>query len=195
MIRFLDILLSFCGLVILSPVMLVISLIIPLDSRGGIFFLQSRVGKDGNDFLLVKFRTMASGADKKGDLTVGKCDSRITRPGYFLRRFKLDEIPQLINVLKGEMSMVGPRPEIKKYVEIYTEEQKKVLTVRPGITDYASIEYINENEILGSSENPERTYIEEVMPAKIRLNMQFIEHPTLANYFHILGKTISRILF
>jgi len=195
MIRFFDILFSFFGLLVLSPVFLAVMILVLISSRGGIFFLQIRVGKNGKDFPLIKFRTMVTDAQSHGDLTMGARDSRITRVGLFLRRYKLDEIPQLINVLKGEMSLVGPRPEIRKYVEMYTEEEKQVLTVRPGITDYASIEYINENEILGRSEDPERTYIDEVMPAKIRLNMKFIEHPTLTNYFRILGKTFTRLFF
>jgi len=194
MIRTFDILLSLIALIILSPLLLVIMLIIPLDSRGPVLFRQTRAGKNGKDFRLIKFRTMVTGAEKEGGLTVGSHDRRITRAGLFLRRFKLDEIPQLINVLKGDMSLVGPRPEIRKYVEMYTDDQKKVLSVRPGITDYASIEYINENEILGRSADPEKTYIEDVMPAKIRLNMQFIEKPTLSNYFRILWKTFNRIL-
>lgn len=191
--RFVDFLLSIIGLLILLPVLLVIMLCIPLDSRGGIFFLQTRVGKGGKDFRLIKFRTMARGADKLGDLTVGSRDSRITRFGYLLRRFKLDELPQLINVLIGDMSLVGPRPELRKYVEMYTEEQKKVLTVRPGLTDYASIEYVNENELLGLSANPEKTYTEEVMPAKIQLNMRFINDPTTSTYLKILYITLFRV--
>ena len=147
MIRFFDIIFSFLGLILAFPVMLIVSLSIIVDSRGGIFFLQTRVGKNGTDFRLIKFRTMVTGAEKQGGLTVGKRDGRITGIGYFLRKCKLDEIPQLINVLKGDMSLVGPRPEIRKYVKMYSADQKKVLSVRPGITDYASIEYINENEI------------------------------------------------
>jgi len=192
-IRLSDILLSLTGLLILSPIMLVAILIISLDSRGPVFFLQTRVGKNGKDFKLIKFRTMIPTARKQGDLTVGKRDNRITRVGILLRRYKLDEIPQLINVLKGEMSLVGPRPEVRKYVDLYTEVQQKVLSVRPGITDYASIEYINENEILGRSENPEQIYINEVMPAKIRLNMQFIDRPTIGNYFRIIWRTLIRV--
>jgi len=193
MIRFFDILFSIIGLLILSPVFLLIILYIPIDSRGGIFYLQTRVGKGGKDFRLIKFRTMSGGADKKGALTVGKRDSRITRFGFFLRRFKLDELPQLINVLKGNMSLVGPRPEIPIFVGMYSDEQRKVLMVRPGLTDYASIEYINEDEILGKSADPEKTYIEEVMPEKIRLNMKFIEQPSIAMYFRIIWLTIRRI--
>lgn len=195
MIRFLDILLSFSGLAILSPVMLVISVIIPLDSRGGIFFLQSRVGRYGMDFQLIKFRTMIPGAQRQGNLTVGARDVRITRIGIFLRKLKLDEIPQLLNVLKGEMSLVGPRPELRQYVEMYSVDQKRVLSVRPGITDVASIEYINENEILGRSVHPEETYIREVMPHKIDLNMRFIDNPSVKNYLLILWRTAFRLFY
>ncbi len=194
MIRTFDILFSLIALIILFPFLLVIILIIPLDTRGPVFFRQTRAGKNGKDFRLIKFRTMVTGAEKKGGLTVGTRDPRITRVGFFLRRYKLDEIPPRVNVLNANMSLVGPRPEIRKYVEMYTDDQKKVLSVRPGITDYASIEYINENEILGRSPDPEKTYIEDVMPAKIRLNMQFIKKPTLGNYFRILGKTVTRLL-
>ncbi len=173
--------------------MLIITVLILVDSRGGIFFCQIRVGKNGKDFRLIKFRTMATGAEQKGGLTVGTRDSRITRIGCFLRKYKLDEIPQLINVLISDMSMVGPRPEIRKYVEMYSDEQKKVLSVRPGMTDYASIEYMNENEILGRSTDPERTYIEDIMPSKIKLNMKFIDNPTIGNYFSIIWKTAISI--
>jgi len=142
----------------------------------------------------MKFRSMRTNSDKKIGLTIGSRDSRITRIGYYLRRLKLDELPQLINVLKGEMSLVGPRPEIRKYVNMYTPEQRRVLNVKPGITDYASLEYINENEILGKSSQPEKDYIETIMPAKIELNMKFINDPSLSNYFRILGKTLVTIL-
>jgi len=192
MIRLFDLFFSLTGLVILSPVCLVIIILIPLDSRGGIFFFQTRVGKGGKLFRLIKFRTMVPGAQQKGNLTVGTRDPRITGIGLFLRKYKLDEIPQLFNVLNGDMSLVGPRPELRKYVEMYTEEQKKVLSVRPGITDYASIEYFYENEILGQSADPEKTYLEEVMPAKIRLNMKFIEDPSVSNYMKILYSTMCR---
>jgi lipopolysaccharide/colanic/teichoic acid biosynthesis glycosyltransferase len=194
MIRFLDLLLSFVGLVFLSPVFLFVSIAILLDSGLPVLFFQTRVGKGDMDFRLIKFRTMVNGAEREGGLTVGMRDSRITRSGVFLRKYKLDELPQLINVIKGDMSLVGPRPELRKYVERYSEEQKKALTVRPGITDYASVEYYHENELLGNSPDPEKTYIDEVMPAKIRLNMKFIEHPSVRTYFFTLGKTILRIL-
>jgi lipopolysaccharide/colanic/teichoic acid biosynthesis glycosyltransferase len=193
LLRFFDILFSITGLILLSPIFLVIALVIVIDSRGGVFFLHKRVGKDGHDFRVVKFRTMAAGAEKQGGLTISARDSRITQPGYFLRRYKLDELPQLFNVLKGEMSLVGPRPEIREYVNLYTEEQKKVLSVKPGITDYASIEYSNENEILGRAADPGRTYIEEIMPAKILLNKRFIENRGVKEYFRILLRTAFRV--
>lgn len=193
MIRFFDLLFSLLGLILLLPFFLIISLAIVIDSCGGIFYTQERVGKNNRNFRLIKFRTMRSDADQQGGLTIGVRDSRITRTGFFLRKYKLDELPQLINVLKGEMSLVGPRPELRKYVDFYSEEQKKVLGVRPGITDIASLEYINENEILGVSADPEGTYIEQIMPAKLELNRKFLEDPRLGNYFRIIGLTIKKI--
>lgn len=193
MIRFFDILFSFIGLILLLPVLLFITLAIAIDSRGGVLYYQSRVGKNGKDFRLVKFRTMVTGAEKKGGLTVGTRDSRITNTGHFLRKFKLDELPQLFNVLTGDMSLVGPRPEIRKYVDRYTPEQRFVLSVKPGITDWASIEYISENEILGKSSDPEKSYLEEIMPAKIELNKRFIENRGLTQYFKILFLTVSSV--
>ena len=194
MTRFLDLLFSFLGLIVLSPFFLVAALLIMLDSRGGVFYSQTRVGKNGKDFRLYKFRTMASGSDKKGLITVGAKDARITKVGYFLRKYKLDELPQLINVLKGEMSLVGPRPEVRKYVEMYTPEQRRVLSVRPGITDYASIEYVDENRILGEAENPDKAYIEKIMPDKIRYNMRYIEHKGVREYFKIIFLTFWSIV-
>jgi len=193
MTRFFDLLFSFLGLILLFPVFLVIALIIIAGSGGGAFFFQSRVGKNNRDFRLIKFRTMKTGSEKKGSLTVGSADSRITNAGLFLRKYKLDELPQLINVLKGDMSLVGPRPEVRKYVQLYSPEQLQVLEVRPGITDYASLEYFNENEILAQSSDPEKTYISEIMPAKLELNRKYLENPGMRNYFSILGKTIQRI--
>ena len=192
--RILDILCSFCVLVLLLPVWLVVALLIVLESRGGVFYVQKRVGKDNRDFNLYKFRTMRPDADSKGLLTVGARDSRITRVGYFLRKYKIDEFPQLLNILKGDMSIVGPRPEVRKYVELYTPEQMRVLTVRPGLTDYASIRYVNENEVLAASDDPERTYIEEVMPAKLALNLQYIENQSLKEDFKLIFKTFTAIL-
>lgn len=193
MIRFFDFLFSLLGLIVLSPVFLLISLCIVLDSRGGVFYRQSRVGKDGKDFKLYKFRSMRTGADKRGLITVGEKDSRITRVGYFLRKYKLDELPQLINVLKGEMSLVGPRPEVRKYVDLYTPEQRKVLSVVPGITDYASIEYVDENRILGGAADPDKVYVEEILPDKIRYNMKYIENRSLKEYFKIIFLTFYSI--
>lgn len=194
MIRFFDFLFSLLGLIVLSPVFLLISLCIVSDSRGGVFYRQSRVGKDGKDFKLYKFRSMRTGADKRGLITVGEKDSRITRVGYFLRKYKLDELPQLINVLKGEMSLVGPRPEVRKYVDLYTPEQRKVLSVVPGITDYASIEYVDENRILGGATDPDKVYVEEILPDKIRYNMKYIEHRSLKEYFKIIFLTFYSIV-
>jgi lipopolysaccharide/colanic/teichoic acid biosynthesis glycosyltransferase len=192
--RLFDIFFSLIGLIILLPVFLIISLLIVTDSRGGIFYRQVRVGKDSKDFRLFKFRSMVTNADKKGLLTVGGKDSRITRMGYFLRKYKLDELPQLLNVLFGDMSLVGPRPEVRKYVDMYNEEQRKVLSVRPGITDYASIEYSNENELLGSVPNPEEVYINEVMPAKLNLNLRYIREQGLLTDLKIIFMTFAKIL-
>lgn len=190
MLRILDLLFSTLGLILLVPIFLVIAIWIKLDSHGPIFYIQGRVGKNGVDFKLVKFRSMKIFSDKLGLLTVGGNDNRITRPGLFIRRFKLDELPQLYNVLIGDMSLVGPRPEVRKYVNFYSEEQKMILSVRPGITDEASIAYKNENEILGNSDDPEKLYINEIMPHKIALNQKFINSPSVFNYFSIIIRTI-----
>lgn len=194
MIRLCDIVFSAIGLLLLSPLFLIVYVLIRCESKGGGFYCQQRVGKDGRMFGLYKFRSMRTGSDKKGLITVGGHDSRITRMGYFIRKYKIDELPQLWNVLKGDMSLVGPRPEVKKYVDLYTEEQRRVLSVRPGITDYASIEYLDENEILGNAEDPDRVYVEEIMPAKIKLNMRYIENRNLNEYFKIIGLTFINIL-
>ena len=193
MIRFFDILFSSVGLLILSPVFLILYILIRLESRGGGFYVQERIGKDGVPFGLYKFRSMRTGSDKKGLITVGERDERITRLGYFIRRYKLDELPQLWNVLKGDMSLVGPRPEVRKYVDMYTDEQRKVLSVKPGITDYASIEYVNENEILGNAADPDKVYIEQVMPDKIKLNMRYIRNQSIWEYFKIIFLTFGSI--
>ncbi len=194
LIRFFDVLFSLCGLIVLFPFFLIISIFIIINSRGGIFFLQSRVGMGNNDFRIWKFRTMKKDSERLGQITVGDHDNRITGVGKFLRKYKLDELPQLLNVLNGEMSLVGPRPEVRKYVDLYTSEQKKVLLVKPGITDYASIEYANENYLLSRSADPLKTYVEEIMPAKIKLNIRYIENPSLKNYFRIILLTIKKIL-
>ena len=193
-IRFFDFVLSLVGLVILAPIFIVLAVWIKIDSVGPVFYKQIRVGQNGRDFGLFKFRSMVVDADKKGLITVGGRDPRITRSGYFIRKYKLDELPQLINVLVGDMSLVGPRPEVKKYVELYTDEQQKVLSVKPGITDYASIEYMDENEILGKSTDPEKTYIEEIMPEKIKYNMKYIKNRSLIEYFKIIFLTVLKII-
>ena len=159
-----------------------------------IFYLQTRVGRNGHDFKLFKFRTMHLNADKMGLLTVGGKDPRVTGIGYYLRKYKLDELPQLFNVLFGTMSLVGPRPEVRKYVDLYSEEQRKVLSVRPGITDFASLEFINENDLLAKSTNPEQTYINEVMPAKLALNARYIEQQGIFTDFKIILNTILKII-
>jgi len=194
MIRFLDIVFSFIGLLLLLPVFIVVIIAIKVDSKGGAFYFQDRVGKNGKDFKLFKFRSMRVGADKKGLITVGGRDSRITNMGYFIRKYKLDELPQLLNVLIGHMSLVGPRPEVRKYVDLYSKKQLKVLTVKPGITDYASIEYIDENIILGASENPDKTYIEDIMPEKIKYNMRYIKNKSISEYFKLIFLTLFKII-
>ncbi len=195
MIRFFDILFSITGLIILFPFLIIIALLIKITSRGPIFYKQNRVGIFNTDFLVWKFRTMHIYADKTGLLTVGGRDSRITTIGYYLRKFKLDELPQLFNVLFGSMSLVGPRPEVRKYVELYTLEQQEVLRVKPGITDWASIVYRDENVILEKSLNPERDYIQLILPDKIRYNLIFIEKRSLTEYFRIIITTFWRIIF
>ncbi|MDF1673049.1 MAG: sugar transferase [Vicingaceae bacterium] len=191
--RLFDIFFSFIGLLILLPFLVVVSILIIIDSKGGVFYLQTRVGRQGEDFKLFKFRTMQTNSDSKGLLTVGSRDSRITKIGYSLRKYKIDELPQLINVLNGSMSFVGPRPEVRKYVDLYNDDQLQVLNVQPGITDYASLEYFNENDLLAQSENPEKTYIEEVMPAKIKLNKKYIDNLSLGTDISIIIKTIGKI--
>lgn len=191
--RIIDIFASAFMLILLFPFGLVIALLIACDSCGGVFYRQSRVGRYNRDFTLYKFRTMRTDADRLGLLTVGARDPRVTRVGYYLRKYKIDELPQLLNILSGDMSFVGPRPEVRKYVDLYNNEQKKVLSVRPGLTDYASIAYINENEILEKANDKEQTYINEIMPEKIKLNMKFIQNPSLYQYFKIIFLTIKSI--
>jgi lipopolysaccharide/colanic/teichoic acid biosynthesis glycosyltransferase len=176
------------------PFGLIIAVLIAVESSGGVFYRQVRVGRNGNMFKLLKFRTMRSNADKEGRLTIGMRDARITRVGYILRKVKLDEFPQFVNVLKGDMSIVGPRPEVKEYVDLYTEKQRDVLNVKPGITDYASLEYFNENELLGKSDNPRETYVNEIMPAKLELNQKYISNPTLKQDLIIMWRTFLKII-
>lgn len=189
-IRLLDIVFASFGIVVFSPFYIIISIWIKLTSKGPVLYNQVRVGLHGKDFRVHKFRSMYLDADKRGFLTVGGRDPRVTPVGYYLRKFKLDELPQLFNVLKGEMSFVGPRPEVRKYVDLYTQEQRRVLSVLPGITDYASITYRNENDLLAASSNPEELYIKEIMPHKIALNNQYINNRTVSNYFSLILKTV-----
>ena len=194
MIRFCDIVFSLFGLILLSPLFLLVALWIIIDDPGSVFYRQRRVGKDNKDFELLKFRSMHVGADKMSLITIGDRDPRVTRAGYYIRKYKIDELPQLWNVFIGDMSLVGPRPEVRRYVDLYTEEQRKVLSVRPGITDYASIEYIDENRLLAASKDPDKTYKTEIMPAKIALNMKWIDHQTIGEYFKIIFLTLTKII-
>lgn len=192
--RVFDIVASGCGLLVLSPVFVILAIWVKLDSAGPVFYRQVRVGRFGRDFVLYKFRSMRVGSDKKGLITVGGRDPRVTRSGYFIRKYKLDELPQLINVFAGDMSIVGPRPEVRKYVDLYTREQLRVLEVRPGITDMASIRYRNENELLATAENPERFYKEVVMQDKLKINLEYVTKHSLWFDIQLIFKTIFSIL-
>lgn len=191
--RAFDITAAFFGLLLLSPFFLLLMILIPLDGTGGPFYRQIRVGKDGKEFLLVKFRTMVRRADRSGKLTVG-ADPRVTRIGAFLRRYKLDEFPQLINVLKGDMSIVGPRPEVPEFVEHYGPNQRRVLSVRPGLTDEASLAYIQEERLLENAEDPHRTYLEEILPEKVRLNLRYVEEQSMRKDISLILQTLRRII-
>ncbi|MBL0053649.1 MAG: sugar transferase [Bacteroidetes bacterium] len=191
--RVFDISSSIVALVILAPVFIAISLVIKFNSAGPIFYLQKRVGKNNKDFSIYKFRTMKVNSDKAGLLTVGMNDSRITTVGVVLRKYKLDELPQLLNVLIGDMSIVGPRPEVRKYVDMYNAEQLEVLSVKPGITDYASILYSQENELLTKAADPEKEYIENIMPHKLQLNVEYIRTHNFLVDLKIIAKTVAKI--
>ena len=192
--RVFDITCSLIGIIFLLPFFIIISSsIIVLDGLP-VFYFQLRVGKNNRDFKLFKFRSMYKDADKKGLLTVGGRDPRVTPVGYYLRKYKLDELPQLVNVLLGTMSLVGPRPEVRKYVEMYTKEQLQVLSVKPGITDVASIKFINENELLAQSSDPETTYITTIMPQKLALNLEYIANQGIITDLKIILNTISKII-
>lgn len=192
--RLFDIIVSLLVMIIFFPFGLIISLFILSEGKGEVFYLQERIGKNEKPFKLFKFRTMRKNADKLGKLTVGMKDPRITKIGYFLRKYKLDEFPQFINVLIGNMSLVGPRPEVKEYTDLYDAEQKKVLMVKPGITDYASIEFFDENKLLGESDDPKSTYINEIMPAKIELNQKYIKDPNVIHDIKILWLTVKKVV-
>jgi lipopolysaccharide/colanic/teichoic acid biosynthesis glycosyltransferase len=192
--RAFDLLFAFTILTFFLPFGILISMLIMIGSKGGVFYRQERIGRHGKPFMLLKFRSMRIDSDQQGKLTVGMNDSRITQIGLFIRKYKLDEFPQFINVLLGEMSIVGPRPEVEEFVSLYNTSQKRVLEVKPGVTDYASIEYFNENAILAEANDPKKTYIETIMPEKIRLNQKYISNPTLAHDLKIIFRTILRIL-
>lgn len=192
--RIFDLLVSSIILILFLPFGLFISLFILFESKGGVFYSQERIGKEGVSFKMLKFRSMRPDADQAGKLTVGMRDPRITRSGYFIRKYKIDEFPQFFNVLKGDMSIVGPRPEVKEFVDLYTPEQLKILSVKPGITDYASLEYFKENELLGKADDPRKTYIEEIMPAKIELNMKYLNDPGLVQDIRIMWRTFLKII-
>jgi lipopolysaccharide/colanic/teichoic acid biosynthesis glycosyltransferase len=192
--RVFDFLCAAMGLLVLAPLFLIIAIGIKLDDRGPILFRQIRVGQLGRKFEIYKFRTMVTNAEALGkQITVGN-DPRITVIGTFLRKYKLDELPQLINVLKGEMSLVGPRPEVPKYVSLYTPEQRQVLSVLPGITDLASIQFRHENELLARAPNSEQTYVEEIMPRKLALNQIYIRQSSLLFDLRIILETLRRLI-
>lgn len=190
--RIFDIVASVLVLIILFPFLLIVSVWIALDSRGGIFYKQMRVGKKGKKFGLLKFRSMQINDDSNGQITVG-ADNRITKAGKFIRRYKIDEFPQLLNIIVGQMSIVGPRPEVPKYVEMYTVEQQKVLDILPGLTDYATLEYIDEQKLLGAADDPEKVYVQEVMPAKLALNLKYVSERNLGLDLKLIFKTIFKI--
>jgi lipopolysaccharide/colanic/teichoic acid biosynthesis glycosyltransferase len=191
--RLFDIIFSLIILLIALIPLVVIALAITFDSKGGVFFHQVRVGRNGLHFRLHKFRTMRPATESLGQLTVGNRDPRITSIGFFLRKYKLDELPQLFNIMKGEMSVVGPRPEVPKYVELYTKEQLHVLSVRPGLTDFASIDFVDENAMLEDSLDPEKTYIEEIMPLKLNLNLKYVNEMSMVTDIKIIIGTFRAI--
>lgn len=192
--RIFDIVMSGLGLICLSPLFLVLAIWIKCDSVGPVFYRQVRVGRGNKEFRLFKFRSMRPDSDKLGLITVGGHDPRVTRSGYYIRKYKLDEFPQLINVFVGDMSLVGPRPEVRKYVDLYTPEQLRVLNVRPGITSLASIRYRNENEILAKAEDPDKAYVEQIMPDKIAIDLEYVENASLTNDIKLIFKTFGEII-
>lgn len=187
--RIFDIAASGLGLVVLSPLFLILAIWIKLDSKGPVFYRQVRVGYNNKDFRIFKFRSMRVGSDKGSLVTIGGHDPRVTRSGYFIRKFKFDELPQLINVFLGDMSLVGPRPEVRHYVDYWTPEQMHVLDVRPGITDPASIKFRNENELMEQAEDPEKYYIEVIMQEKIKLYLEYVEKHSFLYDIALIFKT------
>lgn len=192
--RLFDVIMSLIGLILLCPIFALLAIWIKLDSKGPIFYKQVRVGFKNKDFKLFKFRSMRVGADKKGLITVGGRDPRVTKSGYYIRKYKLDEFPQLINVLIGDMSIVGPRPEVRRYVEMYTLEQMHVFDAKPGITDLASIRYRNENDLLEKVDNPEKYYIEVIMQDKLRINLEYVAKRTFCFDIALIFRTLFAIL-
>lgn len=192
--RLFDIIASAIGLIVLSPLFLFLSIWIKLDSKGPVFYRQVRVGKGNRDFRIFKFRSMRVGSDKMGLITVGGRDPRVTRSGYFIRKYKLDEFPQLINVFIGDMSLVGPRPEVRKYVDLYTEEQMHVLDVRPGITSLASIRYRNENELLEKAEDPDQYYINVIMQDKLKIDLEYVDKASFFYDIRLIFSTFWEII-
>ncbi|KIA95962.1 glycosyl transferase [Pedobacter kyungheensis] len=192
--RIFDVVFAILCLILFSPLLILIAIVIKLDSKGPVIFKQIRVGRNMKDFHLIKFRTMKVVQSNNSLLTIGNHDNRITKIGYWLRKYKLDELPQLLNVLKGQMSFVGPRPEVRKYVNMYSEEQRYVLSIKPGITDWASVEFCNENELLQHAEDPENYYIERIIPAKIKQNMRYIKQHDIFTDFKIIWLTLNRIV-
>ncbi len=192
--RLMDVIFSVLILIAFLPFGFIISICIALESRGGVFYRQERIGLSGKPFMLLKFRSMRPNADREGKLTVGVLDPRVTRVGAFVRRYKLDEFPQFINVLKGEMSVVGPRPEVIEYVKHYSEAQRRVLAYKPGITDLASITYFEENKLLANAADPQQTYMEEIMPAKIRINLDYQAKATVWKDLGVVWKTGMRMI-
>lgn len=192
--RLFDVVASGLGLICLSPLFAAVAIWIKCDSRGPVFYRQTRVGKDGRDFRLFKFRSMRPDSDKLGLITVGGRDPRVTRSGYYIRKYKLDEFPQLINVFLGDMSLVGPRPEVRKYVDMYSPQQLKVLKVRPGITSLASIRYRNENEILAAADDPDKAYVEQVMPDKLAIDLEYVDRANLMTDIRLIFSTFREII-
>ena len=192
--RTFDLFFSCIGIILLSPIYFLIAILIKLDSKGDVLYKQERIGLNGIPFYVLKFRTMIPNAFSKGALTVGSRDPRVTNIGFYLRKYKLDELPQLFNVFLGEMSFVGPRPEVKKYTDLYNAEQKKVLSVAPGITDYASIKFRNENDLLSVSDDPEKLYIDQIMPEKLNLNLKYINDNNVFKDIKIIFNTFYTII-
>lgn len=192
--RIFDVMMAITGIIMILPLLMIISIVVILDSSGGVIYSQNRVGRNKINFQLFKFRTMKKGADHGSLLTIGNHDQRITKSGYWLRKYKLDELPQLFNVLIGDMSFVGPRPEVMKYVALYDDQQQRILSVKPGLTDWASLAFIDEDELLGTAKNPETFYIQHIIPLKINHNLKYIDHHNLWIDIKIIFLTIKSIL-